>query len=254
MRRIQYLTDIAGASYLFESHLGVTQSGGRSSAWADTQTASGLNASQASSTQYPYYTASDANFNGYPTLNWPLAEVANLLYLESGALGAPVVPPFTYIAAVRSPDVSANRVIMRERFVGVGQNVANFIVLPTAAIRFTGNAAPFVDSAAGKFAINTTSVLIMTRDVAQGAVYLNGVRVSGGALAATSGFDGVRIGATFIVASGPAALFPWVGDIAVCGAWSRLWSAGEIRRASELLMRRYGIALPVRSAKTRTPV
>ncbi|MBE2208750.1 MAG: DUF11 domain-containing protein, partial [Saprospiraceae bacterium] len=57
----------------FKSNAGVTQSGGQVSAWGD-QSGNGKTAGQSSQIKQPGYTASNAYFNGYPSLDFDLTD------------------------------------------------------------------------------------------------------------------------------------------------------------------------------------
>lgn len=225
------LIDVPNCSYLFESHVGVVSSSETVTSWVDNQSGSGLTAAGAAR-----YKSANAEFGLYPTLDW---EVSDVGYLESGALAAPVVPPITYLSVMKCPNVATFRCIFRDRFsTGPGQPVANLDILPTAKVRWTGTATPLLDSAT-PIALTAPVVLIVTQDDSgNGAIYANGSLIGSGAKG-PGGFNGVRIGSSFVSSAGPAGVFPFVGSMAVVGAWARVYTADEIAAVTALLRARY---------------
>lgn len=243
MSGITSLMQIPTPAFLFESDVSVTNAAGVATAWSDTKSNSGLVAAQADPTKRPGYTAINPAFNGYPTLDWALADVAAIKNLETGALSASIAKPITLLAAIRCTSLSASQVIVNNRNPQSSFQLGLNVLVTTGAVRVSGFAAPGpVDTVVG-VAVNELAVLCAVANPSIGAIYKNGVLRGYGALG-TGNLDGIRIGASGFSAAGVA---PFIGSMATIGGWARELSFGEILQASQFLMKKYGVPLPVRN-------
>ena len=247
MRNYRNLADIAGSVFAFESHLGVASASNLCTGWTDTLTGSALVAAQGTPTKQPAYTASNANFQGYPTIDWPLARVADQIYLETAVFASSIAKTLTFIAAIRCTDISVGRIIMNNRFPTTFN--ANMVIPAgnVGVIRLTGSGAPAMNSVNGAIRVNETCVVVGLFN-SMGRVFVNGKFCGTGTLGVNN-MDALRIGNTgFDTGS-----LPFVGAMAAIGGWTRELGMGEIQRATTMLLRRYNPSLLAsRTAKTRT--
>lgn len=86
----------------YVSDVGITTSSGRVTNWANQGTlGAALDMGQFGASNNPYYSASDANFNNYPSLEFKGATEANLLWKDSGPGGAPAVTAVDTFLVIR---------------------------------------------------------------------------------------------------------------------------------------------------------
>ena len=181
-------TSISNLMAWYRSDLLVTQSGGTVSAWGDSSASGDANriASQATGALQPTYSASDANFNGLPSMTSGLASGR---LLRTGTWSVALPQPYTVFAVARLLSTQSNSYLCDS--INGGVQSALYSSAGTDLRAYNGS-----NSNSPTFASAQTGVAIGVMDSANTAsrVYWSAATPSVGVNNGTNGLTGVTLG------------------------------------------------------------
>lgn len=262
MRRIASYTDLANCVAWFDSIGGLTVSGGVLTSWTD-QSGAGLTSPATlalaisgglATAVGPTYSASDAAFGGKPSITWGTGETA----LDAPQMAVDLSPPLTFLfcgkfTGAQSPNgrnlFAGTPGVAAARRCSAGDPSTGF-GLATELFSVSG----LSTSARNIIKVNNTNPFVASFSFTAGRDWRSSVgRQIGWRYCDTVGTARTHCGWRFGRSSTNAITDSgWVGQFNAIVAYNRFMSDQEILLASELMMRRQGVALPTRSAKTRT--
>jgi hypothetical protein len=226
------ISSFPGVVDWLESDLGITLNVSAVSAWAD-QSGLGNNAVQATGAAQPSYTASDANWNGKPSLTFAAGQFMSI----ANAASLQIVHALTLVAVLRSTNVSGLNTIISKGVSGIEFDSYYSSGASPKLIRGGSNqleSTPIIS-------VNTpTSIMFTTDQVSQQAVYLNGVSAALQANAfgaGTSSSNAVRIGER---SDGSTQL---IGSAVMYVIANQYWTASTVARFNGCVAAKYGAAL-----------
>jgi hypothetical protein len=221
---------ISGNVLWLRADMGVTLNATRVSGWAD-QSGTGdanKNVAQATAGNQPLFNASDASFNGHPSLTFASARSD---MLNSGAWAAPMPNPATWFVVAQL--VAAQIAVMID---GQGASNRHLLYNNTAAgaerVVLSGAAL----TAAGT--LNGIGAFVMAGVMGtSGKLYMNARTAAASGTTGTQTLTALRIGAAYTSAGF------WDGEIAEVIGYNRALTQAEVETVLAYLGARYAIAI-----------
>jgi hypothetical protein len=232
-------TDLAGCVLWLRPDMGIALgSEGGVATWADQSMTGDSNkdVSQATGTMQPAFNASDANFNGQPSLYF---QASASQVLVSGTWSAMLSQPDTWVVVAYNNSGGPPYSLQSVFSANDDENAQSVRRNATPTIELYGGTGPGFLDAPGTHAWSAPGVVLAEFNGANTSIYFNNLTTP-----LVTGLCGSKGMQNFIV-GGDAVGEDWTGGVAEIFGYSRLLSSSEKSRLRAYLNYRYAFSPPV---------